>query len=58
MNQVHQNLDAATFSNFLNTNLERITICNETGLYATDNCKSTYTEYFLKGTVPEVCNNH
>lgn len=58
MNQIHNKLEPSNFSNLLNSNLERITICNETGLYATDNCKNTYSEYFLKGTVPEVCNKH
>jgi len=58
MNQIHNKLEPSNFSNLLNSNLTRITICDETGLYATDNCKNTYSEYFLKGTVPEVCNKH
>lgn len=33
-------------------------VCEETGLVANSSCPNTYTEYFLKGTVPQNCNKH
>ena len=55
MNQIHAGLTPAKFI-VPDKGIERITICEDSGLYATENCKKTYTEYFLKGTVPEICN--
>ena len=56
MKQIHSSLSPAKFE-VPSRGIEKVTICEDTGLYATDNCKKTYHEYFLKGTVPEVCNH-
>lgn len=33
-------------------------ICKDSGKKATSKCKNTYTEIFVKGTVPEECSGH
>ena len=39
-------------------NIVSAKICKNTGKKATDKCKNTYTEIFVKGTVPEDCTGH
>lgn len=57
MTTVHSNLEKKKFE-VPKKGLESVTICSESGMYATDNCKKTYKEYFLTGTVPAVCTKH
>lgn len=54
MKNIHSNLPKTTFKE--NNNVKNANICQKTGKTATNNCANTYTEYFLIGTVPEVCN--
>ena len=39
-------------------NIVSAKICKNSGKKATDKCKNTYTEIFVKGTVPEDCTGH
>lgn len=64
MNTVHKDLPSAKFEQ--PSGIVTATICSKSGLLATENCKCgsqehgyTYTEYFVKGTVPtEHCDVH
>lgn len=53
MKNVHTNLSKTQFPD--NSNVSKTTICPKTGLTATNNCHDSYTEYFLKGTIPNQC---
>lgn len=56
MDRVHEGLPYKDFS--VPANVERKTICTETGLLASPDCPSL-TEYFAAGTVPnETCTKH
>ena len=39
-------------------NIVSAKICKDSGKKATDKCKNTYTEIFVKGTIPEDCSGH
>ena len=56
MTEVHKGLKNATFEK--PSNIVSATICKTSGKLATSACKSTYTEYFVKGTVPDKCDGH
>lgn len=56
MSRIHVGLESAHFQK--TNKIYSATICKETGKQATTNCKDTYTEYFLKGTVPSLCTLH
>ena len=56
MKVVHQNLEVKDFTE--PDNIVSAKICLDSGKKATDKCKNTYTEIFVKGTVPEDCNGH
>ena len=56
MKVVHQNLEVKDF--IQPDNIVSAKICLDSGKKATDKCKNTYTEIFVKGTVPEDCNGH
>lgn len=56
MTKIHSDLPSAKFE--ITNGVVKQTICKDSGLVATSNCKNTYTEYFLKGTVPLICNIH
>ena len=56
MKVVHQNLEVKDFTK--PDNIVSAKICLDSGKKATDKCKNTYTEIFVKGTVPEDCNGH
>ncbi len=65
MQQAHTGLAGKTFADDKPDNVVTATICRDSGLLATDNCKHdqrgdrTYTEYFVKGTVPtKQCETH
>ena len=56
MKKVHSDLSSSTFEK--PSNIVSATICKDSGKLATDGCTSTYTEYFVKGTVPDYCEGH
>lgn len=56
MKAIHKGLDSAKFEQ--PDNIVTATICLDSGKVATDSCARTYTEYFVKGTVPDACEGH
>lgn len=56
MKRVHEGLEEARFTR--PSNVVTATVCKDSGKLATDSCTRTYTEYFVKGTVPEACDGH
>lgn len=65
MKQAHTGLTGKTFAESKPDSVVTATICRDSGLLATDNCKHdqrgnrAYTEYFVKGTVPtKQCETH
>lgn len=65
MEQIHEGLQSAKFSDTKPSNVTTATICKCSGKLATEACKNdqrgsqAYTEYFVKGTAPtETCTCH
>ncbi len=65
MKQAHKGLTGRTFEEDRPDGVVTATICRDSGLLATDNCKHdqrgnrTYKEFFVKGTVPtKQCETH
>ena len=56
MTRIHSGKASARF--IKPSKIETATICSETGKVATTGCAKTYTEYFIKGTVPGICDKH
>lgn len=56
MRKIHNGLGNAVFHQ--PNKIAITTICEETGMVANSDCKNTYIEYFLWGTVPEECKKH
>ncbi len=56
MSRIHGGLKSATFTKV--SSVKTAIICSETGQRATSACPNTYTEYYLKGTVPKLCTKH
>ena len=56
MSRVHTGLKTAKFEK--PSAVSSVTICPETGKKARTGCQNTYTEYFLWGTVPGLCDKH
>lgn len=56
MSRIHTGLKGAVF--IKPNSVQNCLVCAETGKKATVACKNTYIEYFLKGTVPELCKKH
>lgn len=56
MSRIHTGLKSAEFKK--PASVTSYEICKETGLRAKTGCNNTYTEYFLKGTEPSLCNIH
>ena len=56
MKDVHKNLAKKRFTR--PSNIVTAKICRQSGKLATDQCKNTYTEYFVSGTVPGACDGH
>ena len=58
MNKVHKGLESAKFEK--PSNIVSATVCKYSGLLPTENCSGhTYTEMFVKGTVPsKTCSTH
>ena len=56
MSKIHVGLKSATFEK--PNSVYSCNICADTGKVATTGCKNVYTEYFLRGTVPQLCDKH
>lgn len=57
MINVHEKLDSKRFE-MPKSGVTSCTICNETNKLANSGCPNRYTEYFLKGTIPDMCTLH
>ena len=56
MSKIHGGLNNANFKK--PEDILDCSICPETGKRATSECKNAYIEYFLKNTLPELCDQH
>ena len=56
MSKIHAGLKSATFEKPIS--VYSCNVCADTGKIATTGCKNVYTEYFLKSTVPQLCDKH
>ena len=56
MRRVHNGLQNITFTKPGSIDTE--IVCADTGMLARTGCTNTYEEYFLRGTAPELCNEH
>ena len=56
MKKVHSDLPNASFEE--PSTVTSATICKMSGKRATESCTDTYTEYFVRGTVPDECDGH
>ena len=56
MKKAHENLEDSDFTK--PSNIVSAKICLDSGKLATDECTRTYTEYFVRGSVPDYCNGH
>lgn len=57
MINVHEKLDSKRFE-MPKSGVTSCTICSETNKLANSGCPNRYTEYFLKGTIPDMCTLH
>lgn len=58
MSQIHEDLELESASFEKPSNVVSAKVCLTSGKLATDECESTYTEYFVKGTLPDYCDGH
>lgn len=56
MEKIHEDLEGKRFEK--PDGVVTAKVCKTSGKLATSECKSTYTEYFTKGTVPKECDGH
>lgn len=56
MKKIHADLADSSFEK--PSNIVSATICKDSGKVATSSCTNTYTEYYVKGTVPDECDGH
>ena len=56
MKNIHSSLPSAKFE--IANGVVTETICKDSGKLANSNCPNTFTEYFLKGTIPNACTQH
>ena len=56
MDDIHEDLDSKRFEE--PDNIVSAKICLDSGKRATKECKHTYTEIFVEGTVPDECDGH
>ena len=56
MDDIHEDLDGKRFEE--PDNIVSAKICLDSGKRATKECKHTYTEIFVEGTVPDECDGH
>ena len=57
MIDVHSDLSGKKFEQ-PKSGVSSVTICSETNKLANSGCPNRYTEYFLKGTLPDMCTLH
>lgn len=56
MKKIHSGLSKASFQK--TNGVVTATICRDSGKVANSNCPNTFTEFFLKGTIPTTCTQH
>ena len=57
MKEIHSNFENKGFDKPYKVEIAQI--CSKSGLLATEDCKESYTEYYLRGTTPKkTCINH
>ena len=56
MRDIHKDLESKSFER--PSNIVSAKICMDSGCVATEECTRTYTEVFVKGTVPDECEGH
>lgn len=56
MSQIHEELESAKFEK--PSNVVSAKVCLTSGKLATEECENKYTEYFVKGTLPDYCDGH
>ena len=56
MKNIHKDLEIKNFEK--PTTVQEATICPTSGKVANAKFTNTYTEYFIRGTIPETCNVH
>lgn len=56
MDAIHEDLDGKRFEKPDSVVSKKV--CRQSGKLATSACKSTYTEYFAEGNIPEECDGH
>ena len=56
MKKIHSDLPNSEFEE--PSNVVTAKICRQSGKVATSSCTNTYTEYFVRGTVPDECDGH
>lgn len=56
MTNIHNGLSNASFEK--PSGVQTATVCRVTGKMASGICTDTYEEYFLKGTIPDICTSH
>ena len=56
MKEIHSGLPNTKFE--MSSGVVTATICRDSGKVANSSCPNTFTEYFLKGTVPDGCTQH
>lgn len=56
MKKIHEDLPASSFTK--PSGVVSARVCLQSGKVATDACSETYTEYFVKGTIPSDCEGH
>lgn len=56
MTQIHKKLKNSDFAKA--KNVENLKICRKSLKVANSGCQDTFTEYFIKGTTPEICTIH
>lgn len=56
MKNIHSNLPGKRFEK--TDGVVTSVICKDSGKVANSSCPHTFTEYFLKGTVPDLCTQH
>lgn len=56
MRKIHSGLEGSRFEQ--PEGVTTASICMDSGKLATDSCTRVYTEYFVKGTIPDECDGH
>ena len=56
MKKVHKDLPSATFTE--PSGIVKVTICRKSGCKASGSCTEKYSEYYVSGTEPKVCEGH